>query len=383
VAKPTLDVTSCPSGRFRDGRQRGRFRDVKIVYTCLSAPVADSPRTLYDALVARGVDATHVWLFTDQLRHAVPSGAKAVRYGSRGAVLALESADIVIANVCICEPWIKRPGTLYLQTWHGAPIKRIHNDVRGDRPRWLSNANLDVARWDMLLSPGPAHTELLRRAFAFQGAVHETGYPRNDVLSGSQRDDIRTRMRAELGIADDMTAALYTPTWRDELLRLRPRGKDFDVPIDFEEFAERLGEDHLLLVRLHGDVQGRLNLPPGMPVRDVSDVIDTAGLYLAADLMITDYSSTMFDFAITGKPMFFFTYDLERFQGGVRGLYFDLAEMAPGPLLRTSGELIDAIADIQRISADHAERYTRFRETFCSLEDGHATDRVLDLLFRA
>jgi CDP-glycerol glycerophosphotransferase (TagB/SpsB family) len=97
--------------------------------------------------------------------------------------------------------------------------------------------------------------------------------------------------------------------------------------------------------------------------------------------MVTDYSSTMFDFAITGKPMLFLTYDLEYFRDELRGFYFDLAEVAPTPLLRTSKELVDAIADVDAIAAEHAERYARFRDTFCHLEDGHAAARVLDLLF--
>jgi CDP-glycerol glycerophosphotransferase len=115
-------------------------------------------------------------------------------------------------------------------------------------------------------------------------------------------------------------------------------------------------------------------------VHDVCSHPDIRDLYLAADLMVTDYSSTMFDFAITGRPMLFFTYDLEYYRDELRGFYFDLAEVAPGPLLRTSKEVVDAIADIDAVAAEHAPRYARFRETFTALEDGHATDRVLDLV---
>src|SRR3712207_4682839 len=91
----------------------------------------------------------------------------------------------------------------------------------------------------------------------------------------------------------------------------------------------------------------------------------------------------MFDFAITGRPMLFFTYDLDYFRDELRGFYFDLAEVAPTPLLRTGEEVIGAIADIEAVSAAAAERYARFRETFCHLEDGHATQRVLDLILPA
>jgi CDP-glycerol glycerophosphotransferase len=128
-------------------------------------------------------------------------------------------------------------------------------------------------------------------------------------------------------------------------------------------------------------VMDRLEIAEGSVVRDVCSHPDIRDLYLAADLMITDYSSTMFDFAITGKPMLFFTYDLEYFRDELRGFYFDLAEAAPMPLMGTSKEIVDAIADIDALAAKHRERYARFRETFTHLEDGAATARVLDLLF--
>jgi CDP-glycerol glycerophosphotransferase len=128
-------------------------------------------------------------------------------------------------------------------------------------------------------------------------------------------------------------------------------------------------------------VMDRLEVVDGSPVRDVCSHPDIRDLYLAADLMVTDYSSTMFDFAITGKPMLFLTYDLEYFRDELRGFYFDLAEVAPIPLMRTSKELVDAIADIDTIAAQNADRYARFHQTFCHLEDGGATARVLDLLF--
>jgi CDP-glycerol glycerophosphotransferase len=94
-------------------------------------------------------------------------------------------------------------------------------------------------------------------------------------------------------------------------------------------------------------------------------------------VLVTDYSSTMFDFAVTGRPMLFYTYDLADYGDRLRGFYFDLAPEAPGPLLETSAEVFDALRDLPAISARYAERYARFRERFCHLEDGRATERVL------
>jgi CDP-glycerol glycerophosphotransferase len=128
-------------------------------------------------------------------------------------------------------------------------------------------------------------------------------------------------------------------------------------------------------------VMDRLEVVDGSPVHDVCSHPDIRDLYLAADAMVTDYSSTMFDFAITGRPMLFFTYDRAYFRDQLRGFYFDLEDVAPGPMLSTSAELIDAIADLDGVRERYATRYAEFRQTFCHLEDGHATERVLDLLF--
>jgi CDP-glycerol glycerophosphotransferase len=354
---------------------------VRVVYSCFRGLYADNPRAVYEGALARGVEATTTWLCNERTEGTFPPGVATVRYPGREARAALESADVVVANDCISMEWTKRPGTTYLQSWHGTPLKRIHHDVVVERPGWLDGPDRDVARWDHLLSPNPASTERLRHAFRYQGPIHETGYPRNDELSGPHREEIRARMRAQLGIPDGTTAVLYTPTWRDDLVFDHTGARDFELPIDLAGFADRLGADHVLLVRLHSIVTDRPEFPPDLPVRDVTDVVDTAGLYLAADLLVTDYSSAMFDFAITGRPMLFFTYDLDHYRDGLRGFYFDLEEVAPGPLIATSKELIDSIADVEAISAEYAHRYALFRQTFCSLEDGHATERVLDLLF--
>jgi CDP-glycerol glycerophosphotransferase len=97
-------------------------------------------------------------------------------------------------------------------------------------------------------------------------------------------------------------------------------------------------------------------------------------------MLVTDYSSAMFDFAVTGKPMFFFAYDLERYADSVRGFYFDFVPDAPGPVLTTTSELAEAISRNQEIAGQYSDRYASFRSTYCGWEDGHSTDRVLDLL---
>lgn len=354
---------------------------MRAVWFSFRGLYADNPRALYEALPARAGDPiTSTWICTPATQGTFPPGVETVLFGTPECVAALESADLVVANDCISLDWVKKPGATYLQTWHGTPLKHIHHDVRPVRPGWLDKADRDVARWDLLISPNPVSARRLADAFGFRGPVHTTGYPRNDLLSGPRRDEVRAAARARLGIVDGCTAVLYTPTWRDDLV-FDPSTPDFELPIDLDRFTARLGEDHVLLVRLHGMVKDRFQPRTGQAVIDVSSVADPAELYLAADVMVTDYSSSMFDFAITGRPMILFAYDLEHYRDDLRGFYEDLTEIAPGPLVRSSEELVDAIADVDRAAAEHATAYARFQQAFCALEDGHATERVLDLLF--
>jgi CDP-glycerol glycerophosphotransferase len=115
----------------------------------------------------------------------------------------------------------------------------------------------------------------------------------------------------------------------------------------------------------------------GAFVQNVSGYPDIRDLYLAADVLITDYSSAMFDFAVTRKPIVLFAHDLDEYRDGVRGFYFDLEAEAPGPLCRTSDEIIDALGEHNARS----DRYERFRQRFCPLDDGRAAARVVDRVF--
>jgi CDP-glycerol glycerophosphotransferase len=135
----------------------------------------------------------------------------------------------------------------------------------------------------------------------------------------------------------------------------------------------------VVLVRLHYQVDA-LDGIDVKRVMEVSDQPDIRELFLAADVLVADYASATFDFAITGKPILHYVYDLEHYHDDLRQFYFDLAEIAPGPLLRTEDELLDALTDVDAATAGTRDRYARFRERFCSREDGHATERVLDLV---
>jgi CDP-glycerol glycerophosphotransferase len=352
---------------------------MRVVYQTFEGRFADNPRALYELMVERLPEADHVWLVDPDQADTFPGDVKTVQWGTSECRTVLESADLLIANTHTDLEWDKPAGLTYLQTWHGTPLKRIHNDVLWAPEGRLARLDRDVAKWDLLLSPNAVSTPRLRGAFGYGGEVLESGYPRNDVLSAPDADGRRARLREELGIDADQTAVLYAPTWRDDAV-FAAGGKEFGLEIDLDGFEERLGEEHVLLLRLHYMLTGRLSASDHRSVRDVSSWPEVADLYLAADVLVTDYSSTMFDFAVTGRPQLFFTYDLDDYRSRLRGFYFDFEPVAPGPLLSSNGELFDALGRLDQVAEAYAERYASFRETFCGLEDGRAGDRVVERL---
>jgi CDP-glycerol glycerophosphotransferase len=355
---------------------------MRVVYQSFEGRYSDSPRALYESWVRQRPGDSHTWLADPAHLHGFPDGVATVPPSGRECVDALEGSDLLIANTHTDLDWDKRAGTRYLQTWHGTTLKRVHNDILWAPPGRLDRLSRDVARWDMLVSPNSVSTPLLRGAFDFSGEVLETGYPRNDVLSGPERGAIRDRVRAGLQIEPGTTLVLYAPTFRDDAVFSEGR-PEIELGLDVESLLERLGEGYVLALRLHYLMSDRRPPQRGDRVRDVTYYPDVAELFLAADVMVTDYSSSMFDFAVTGKPLVFFTYDLDRFRDEVRGFYFDLEEYAPGPMVRSQEDLADALLDLPTSQPRHADRYQRFRQRFCHLDDGHAGQRVLDRLWSA
>jgi CDP-glycerol glycerophosphotransferase len=281
-----------------------------------------------------------------------------------------------VANTHIqLDEWRKPPGALYLQTWHGTPLKRIHRDATSHPPDEVMAAlDEDIARWDLLVTPTEAGTRLLRSAFGYRGTVLETGYPRNDVLLAPDRDAHRARVRAALGLPEGVTAVLYAPTYRDDEA---VAGATAPLGLDAGALAARLGDDAVVLLRVHHYMAHQPRPAGGGRVLDVSGHPDVSDLYLAADVLVTDYSSSMFDFVVTGRPVVLYAYDLAHYRDELRGFTFDLETEGPGPVVLDQEALTAALLDLPGVAAAHADRYARFVERWCALEDGAASERVL------
>jgi CDP-glycerol glycerophosphotransferase len=352
---------------------------VRIVYNSFHGRYSDSPRAIFERLRDRD-GLQHVWLAHRDHGAAFPDGVTTVDIDGPDARGALESADLVVASSHTEVDWDKPETTTYLQTWHGTPLKRIHYDVLWAPPGRLERLDEDIARWDLLLSPNPVSTPRLRKAFGYDREVLESGYPRNDLLSSPRASEVGAKVRSHLGIPTGATTVLYAPTWRDDDV-LRDTTSDVPFALDPHEFASACGPDQVLLVRAHNLATGRSRMSEIPGVHDVSYYPDVRDLYAAADVLVTDYSSVMFDFAITGRPLVFYAYDHDRFRDSIRGFYFDLlSDDAPGPVVRTQSDLVATLGRLPEVVEEYAGRYREFRRTFTALEDGHATDRVLERL---
>ncbi|MEQ6898930.1 CDP-glycerol glycerophosphotransferase family protein [Microbacterium sp. KR10-403] len=323
--------------------------------------VSDNPLAIDRELVRHAPHVTRYWSVVD-LSISIPDGAVAVVEGSPEWWRARGAARLLVVNDWLRRRFERRGGQRVLQTWHGTPLKRLALH-RGLAPRRMAAALRESARWNVLLAQNPYGAKALRGAYGFRRRpIWVEGYPRNDVLvTGDGR-----ATRKLLGIGADERVLLYAPTWRDD----REEIVDF---LDAEELARQTGA--VVLVRGHS----RTLLPgqdaAGSRVIDVTGFPDAAEVMTTADALVTDYSSVMFDFTVTGRPIFFFTPDMEHYRGRLRDFYFDLEAHAPGPLVRTQDELIAAIRGYD--AAEWAERYARWREAFNARDDGHAAERVV------
>ncbi|MFF2198255.1 CDP-glycerol glycerophosphotransferase family protein [Streptomyces sp. NPDC058157] len=364
-------------------QQQLPVKDLVVYDTFGGNGAGDSPRAIHEELLRRGEKLDHVWLVRDG-RAEVPATARAVQYDSLEAWDVLARARYYVVNDSVPMHFRRRPGQTVVQTWHGTPLKQIGYDFTHDyytSPEVLEGLAHDSAQWTLLASPSSYATPVLKRALGYDGEVVESGSPRADALVRPDAERI-AEVRRRLGLPEGKKVVLYLPTWRENREDWSG-GYKLDLRIDLDAARRELGEDHVLLVRGHHLVREQLRdgVRDGFVV-DVSRWPDTTDLLLVADVLVSDYSSAIFDFALTEKPILLFTYDLEHYRTTLRGFNFDLEEKAPGPLLKDSAALIEAIRDADAVAARHADARKAFRAEFCDLDDGHAAERVVDRMLQ-
>ncbi|MGW5345422.1 bifunctional glycosyltransferase/CDP-glycerol:glycerophosphate glycerophosphotransferase [Streptomyces sp. NPDC004050] len=349
---------------------------------------SDSPKAIYEEMVRQGVAFDAVWSYAGAKPHGFPKEATLVKRWSWQYLRALAQAEFWIDNQGFPLALTKRPGTTYIQTWHGSALKRM--GFHEPRTKAQGRAAQDrfqaaVDRFDHFLVRSEHDVRTLARGFRLRDEVLlRTGYPRNDALVEAHRAEaqsgerVRGPLAADLGIDPAKRVLLYAPTFR---ANADGAVEGFEFPFDVEEFADRLGDRFTLLVRTH--YLNSVSLPPSVAGRvvDVSGHHDITPLLALADGLITDYSSVMFDYSVLDRPMLFFAYDYDSYAGDIRGTYFDLKEKAPGPVVATADELFQAIAAFDEADAKYAEARQRFLTEFGEYDRGDAARQIVEKFF--
>jgi CDP-glycerol glycerophosphotransferase len=339
--------------------------------------IGDSPLAIALELQKSHPELKLYWSTTSNATE-LPEGMTALRHGSAAWYRALATSKYLVNNANFPAYFRKREGQIYLQTWHGTPLKMIGQDIRNDRTSstYQQTMKREADYWDYLISPSAYCTEIFPKAFDTKAKVLELGYPRNDTLKNVSTET-RNEIRRKLGVTDPKRKlVLYAPTWRDNA-----RGsKGGWESVNYLSHETQLPEGFTLLYRGHSNTHASHQAKNTADLIDVTFYPNIADLFIAADVLVTDYSSVMFDFSVTGKPMIFLTPDLKEYETD-RGFYFDFRAQAPGLICSTAKEVNQALMDVEPNQAVFSKKYAAWKDKFNPQDDGQAAKRVVSAVW--
>lgn len=356
---------------------------------------ACSPKALYLAMLndEKYKDYHFVWAVNNVEKHAYlkkNKNTKVVKRISDAYHKSLAQAKYIVFNSGLPAYVKLKEEQVYVQTWHGTPLKRLGCDIEATgnaafnqketRDRYIINGK----KFDYLLSPSAYTTEKLSSAFNLSPArkqqiIIEEGYPRNDALfnySAEQLDSFKKRLK----LPENKNIILYAPTFRDNHYEFSV-GFKYSGELDFDQLQQEIGDDCIVLFRAHCQIADKFDFKKYKEfIYDVSKYEDVNELYAISDLLITDYSSVFFDYANLKRPMIFYMYDLKEYQNDVRDFYLDLQEL-PGPIVETQDNLT---VEIKKQLKDfvYDEKYQKFNQKFNYLDSGDCSTRVLNRIIQ-
>lgn len=385
IDPPWLDdeVSKYQQQRLQDEYQKhvasnSIVENVYLFESFSGSRVDDSPLMLSQEISRRCPNAELYWSVRDT-SIKVPDGMTPLIRYSKGWYEILASAQYLFNNNNFPYFFKKAKGQIYVQTWHGTPLKKIGNDVPINNLSLAYRALMktEAKEWDFLLAQNEFSASILPRAFGYDGPVICKGYPRNDDIFTITEERLDT-IRSNLSIPKNKRILLYAPTWRDKL-KNNKGGYQLKTYLDAEVMSEK-APNYVILLRGHPNtLKSNRNVehPNLIDVRNYPHLTD---LYAIADILVTDYSSVMFDFALSRKPIVFLAPDIEEYSGHTRGFYFNLEEIAPGPIVVTTDEIIPYLSDTEEGFRRYQNAYNIFVETFCYQDQGVSAKAVSDVI---
>ena len=320
--------------RFLVEREAEALRPAVFMESFGGRSGGDNPAAICEDLAAHDVRAPLWWSVVDGTV-PVPSGAVPVVVGSQEWVEALRTSRVIVTNDHLPDWFSKREGQHLLQTWHGTPIKKLLHDAAPGSVslRYQRLMARQVPQWDLLLAQNREAEQRLRRALGYGGQVRVGEYPRNVRLLGGI--EVGRRVRSDLGIGEEQRVILYAPTWRERLRHPEGLAGHSNGQGLLGEVYPAHRTDAVVLMRTHHMNRAR----PGPGLVDVSRYPNIEELMMAADVLVSDYSSIFLDFALTGKPAVVYVPDLEHYRDVERGLYGDWPRRSGLPVALDHDEL--------------------------------------------
>lgn len=348
----------------------------KIVFICYNGKnYSCNPKYIAEEIMRQGLDYDLVWLIRD-LKESVPSPIRKMLFDSKEALYELATAKVIITNTKNDLRVIKKKGQYVIHTWHSSfEPKKLEKEAEDKLPkRYIKESKKNSKQTDLFLSNSSMMTEYYRRAFWCESEVLECGYPRNDVLFHWE-PAIVERVREELGVSVDSKLVLYAPTFRDD-----GTCDAFDIQCEgVLEALKETGDEWFLLIRMHPNITiPKGKFPFGSHILDASGYPDMQNLLLASDILITDYSSTVYEFAVLGKPSYIYASDIEEYQRmrGLNDFYFQM----PYPICRTNDELLKQLRQYSPDAGIAAAE--QFLKVFGGVDKGNAAKMVVERIRR-
>ncbi len=343
-----------------------------ILFSSLSRRYNDSPREIYESMIRdhRFDDYKFVWALEDTSLEIPGNVCKVKADSFQYFRVALKAKYWVSAVNIERSLHFKKKECVYLNTWHGCPIKCIGNDAKGRH-------DYDFSDIDAFCYSGEYEKTVMIRAFNLkETSMLPVGLPRNDELYGYNGKDAES-IKQKIGLPLDKKVILYAPTWRDSV----DNGKTYAIapPIDFNLWKKQLGQEYVILIRAHAYTNKLMNVKFDNVVVDVSSYPRINDLFKISDILISDYSASIIDYSILERPIICFAYDYEEYKDQ-RGLYWDLESEMPSGVMRTETEVLNHIlhmdysAECQR-SQVLKQKYNQY--------GGSATKKCVEALLRA
>ena len=351
-----------------------------------------NPKAIYESMQkdARFKDWKFVWVTRKSVTDSI-EGATKVRYNSIKHLYYLAKAKYWVFNSKMPVYMTKKKNQIYLQTWHGTPLKKLARDIEiGDNATFyrskmtklemVKTYDEDVKKYNYLISPNSYSTQKFISAFGInKERIIETGYPRNDILTNYTKEQV-DKIKEKLGIDKNKKIILYAPTWRDNVYD--KSGYSFVPDVDFGKWKNELSEEYIVIYKPHYLIVNNIDKDSVKDFVYFAKATDNIqDLYLISDILVTDYSSVFFDYSILKRPILFYMFDLKEYSDEIRGFYIDISTL-PGPIIEKEDELLKSIKNINEINEEYKLKYESFVKDITYLEDGNASNRVIDLVFK-